>query len=130
MVDISAEDLAVTCAHVVDERKAEDINVLRVGPLTTITEYFVIATGRNVRQLQALARALEDRLEEVGAEVYGMEGEPESGWILIDAGDAIVHMFSPEKRELYALEMLWGSCEKVEWSEKQPLVAEDSAEQD
>ncbi len=130
MGEISPEDLAVTCAHVVDERKAEDINVLRVAPLSTITDYFVIATGRNVRQLQAFVRALDERLEEIGAKVYGVEGEAESGWILIDAGDAIVHMFSPEKRELYALEMLWGSCDTVDWSEKQPLVAEDSAEQD
>jgi ribosomal silencing factor RsfS len=73
---------------------------------------------------------LDERLEAVGAEVYGTEGEAESGWILVDAGDAIVHLFSPDKRELYALEMLWGSCDKLDWAEKQPFVTEDGSRQD
>lgn len=124
MGDISAEDLAATCAHVTDERKAEDILVLHVGPLTTVTEYFVIATGRNVRQLRALGRAVTERLDELGAEVFGVEGEAESGWILIDAGDAIVHLFAADTRRLYALEMLWGSCGELDWAARQPLMAD------
>ena len=119
----TAEDLAVTCAHVTDERKGEDITVLKVGEVSSLADYFVIVTGRNERHLKALRSALTERLEEVGANILGTEGEPESGWILLDADEVIVHLFSSDKRELYDLEMLWGDCPALDWAGREPLTA-------
>jgi ribosome-associated protein len=123
-VTTSAEALAVTCAQAADERQADDIVVLAVGEITPIADFFVLATGRNVRQLRALARGIEDAAEEAGTEVQGVEGEPESGWVLVDTGPVVVHLFSADLREMYALEMLWGSCSTVEWQEEEPAENE------
>jgi len=123
-VNISAEALAATCARVAEERRAEDIVVLHVAPLTTIADYFVIATARNVRQLKAICDAIRETLDLVGADVLGVEGEAESGWVLIDTAQAVVHLFSAEARSLYALEMLWGEGGKLDWTHTEPLALE------
>ena len=119
-VPADAEALACACAVVADERKAEDIAVLHVGALASFTDYFVIATGRNERQLAAIARETRSRLKRLGLGVIGVEGEPASGWVLIDLGDVIAHLFSPEARRLYDLELLWGEAPRVEWQNAQP----------
>ena len=116
----SAEELAVTCAHTGAERKGEDITVLEVGVVSALTDYFVIVTGRNPRHLRALRKTIEDKVKEVGARLVGVEGEPEAGWVLVNADLVVVHLFSGEKRELYDLEMLWGDCPRVDWSARQP----------
>jgi len=117
-----AEALACTCAHLADERKAEDITVLAVGRMSSFTDYFVIATGRNVRQIKAIADEILHQMKRLGHRVLGTEGQAESGWVLIDLGDAVVHLFSPEARELYDLELLWGEAPRTEWREVQPLA--------
>lgn len=121
MVDSTAEELAVSCAHVGDERKGENITVLNVGDVSTLTDYFVIITGRNPRHLRALRKAMEEEIDGVDGPVRGVEGEPEAGWVLVDAGRVVVHLFSSDKRELYDLEMLWGDCPRLDWSSRQPL---------
>ncbi len=121
MVDSTAEELAVTCAHAADERKGEDITVLQMGDVSALTEYFVIVTGRNPRHLRALRKRIEEEVKEVDARMMGVEGEPEAGWVLVDADVVVVHLFSREKRELYDLEMLWGDCPRVDWSAREPL---------
>ncbi len=118
----SAEAVACTCAHLADERKAERIVVLEVAPLTVLAEYFVITTGRNERQIRAIVEEVRHRMRELEHTPLGVEGEPESGWVLIDLGDVIVHVFAPELRELYDLEMLWGDADRVDWAEHEPLV--------
>jgi len=120
-VSFSAEAVACTCAHVADERKAEQIVVLNVGPLAFFTDYFVIATGRNKRQINAIAEDILQRLKGLGQLPLGVEGEAEAGWVLIDLGDAVVHLFSPQARELYDLELLWGEAERACWREVKPL---------
>ena len=117
------EALACTCAHVADERKAEQIVVLHVEPLTFVADYFVIATGLNERQIDAIAGQVRARAGSVGHRVVGVEGEPESGWVLIDLGDVVVHVFSGEARRLYDLELLWGEAARVEWQQVPPLSA-------
>lgn len=119
----SSELVACTCAHLADERKAEDIVVLKVGPLAFFTEYFVIATGRNKRQIRAIARQILHEMRALGHSVVGMEGEPDSGWVLIDLGDAVVHLFSPEARGLYDLELLWGEAPRTQWRRMEPLTS-------
>jgi len=121
------EALACTCAHLADERKADHIVVLNVGRLAFFTDYFVIATGRNERQIRAIAEQIRSRAKELGHQIVGVEGEPDSGWVLIDLGDAVVHLFSPEARELYDLELLWGEAPRTDWEGRQPLSAPPDA---
>jgi ribosome-associated protein len=117
------EVLACTCAHLADERKAEQIVVLNVGRLAFFTDYFVIATGRNERQVKAIADEVRQRMKALGRQVLGVEGRPESGWVLIDLGEAVVHLFSPEARAIYDLELLWGEAPRAQWQGVQPLTA-------
>ena len=115
MANPTGEDLAVSCAQAADERKGEDISVLQVGDMSALTEYFVIVTGRNTRHLRALRIEMEDTLEEMGRTTR-VEGEPDAGWLLVDAGSVVVHLFGEKKRNLYDLEMLWGDCPRIDWS--------------
>jgi ribosome-associated protein len=123
LVDTSSEAIACTCAHLADERKADDIVVLQVGPLAYFTEYFVIATGRNERQLRAISEEIIHQARELGSDVLGVEGEASTGWLLIDLGDVVVHLFTPKARELYDLELLWGEATRKDWRETEPLAS-------
>ncbi|MFO7958405.1 MAG: ribosome silencing factor [Candidatus Brocadiia bacterium] len=120
------EALACTCAHLADERKAEAIVVLNVGKTAFFTDYFVIATGRNERQIKAIAEQVRLRVKRMDHPLIGTEGSAESGWVLIDLGDVIVHLFNPETRELYDLELLWGEAPRLPWQDREPL--EDAAD--
>ena len=123
MVRDDAEALACTCAYLADERKADDITVMGVGELTSLADYFVIATARNERQMRAIAEEIRHQMKKLGRRVLGIEGESGSGWVLIDLGDAVVHLFSPEARQLYDLELLWGEAPRAEWRGVEPLTA-------
>ena len=116
-----SEALACNCARLADEHKAEDILVLNVGELAYFTDYFVIATGRNPRQIKAIAEEIRAQTKAAHHPTTGTEGDPESGWVLIDLGDTIVHLFSPEARRLYDLELLWGAASRVDWQQPEPL---------
>lgn len=122
------EAVACTCAHLADERKADDIVVMEVGPLAYFTEYFVIATGRNDRQIRAIADRIVHEMRALGHPVVGVEGAAESGWVLIDLGEAVVHVFSPVARNLYDLELLWGEAAKTDWRNVEPLAGVARAE--
>jgi ribosome-associated protein len=78
-----------------------------IGKVSTFTDYFVIGTAGNPRQMNALIESLDRDLREDGVRPRKVEGTPDSGWVLVDFGDAIVHLFSPEQREYYNLEELW-----------------------
>jgi ribosome-associated protein len=119
-VTTDAEAIACTCAHLADERKAEEIVVLEVRQLAFFTDYFVIATGRNERQIQAIAQEVRSRMTSLGREVIGVEGEAASGWVLIDLGEAVVHLFDPEARGIYDLELLWGAAPRTSWETVRP----------
>jgi len=116
-----AEALACTCARLADEHKADDIVVLNVGKLTYFTDYFVIATGRNERQIRAIAEEIISRVRALGRPVIGTEGEAEGGWVLIDLGETVVHLFDSQARQLYDLELLWGEAPRAAWQEVEPL---------
>jgi ribosome-associated protein len=113
--------IAATCARLLDDKKAEDILVLRVEKLTSIADYFVIASGRNPRQLRAMAEDIHDIVDEFHLRFLGAEGTPESGWILVDLGDVIVHLFDVPRRQLYSLEVLWGDAPTTDWKAIAPL---------
>ena len=120
-------ELASLCARTVDAKKAENIIVLHVAPLTTIADYFVIATGLNPRQLRAMSVEIQQGVKGLGIGVRGDEGTPESGWILVDLGDVIIHLFAPPTRALYELEVLWGDAAVVDWA-AQPKPDKDGSQ--
>lgn len=122
-----ARDIAVICARIADEKKAEDIVILDIRKLTFITDYFVIATGFNKRQMQAIADEIEKRMKQEGVRCLGREGYNEAVWILLDYGEVVVHIFDEEARRTYDLEMLWGDAPRPRWkrtTRKKPLAPE------
>jgi len=120
-VSNSAEAVACTCALLADERKAEEVVVLNVGQIAFFTDYFVIATGRNERHIRALAEQILTRMRALEHPILGTEGEPGSGWVLIDLGEAVVHLFNADARELYDLELLWGEAPRTPWQDAELL---------
>jgi len=78
-----------------------------IGKVSTFTEYFVVATASNARQMKAIIDSLDHDLRDDGVRALKVEGAADSGWVLLDFGDAIVHLFAPEERAYYNLEGLW-----------------------
>jgi ribosome-associated protein len=114
----SSKDWALIAARAADNKKATDIIVQEVRETLLITDYFVIATGVNNRQVDAITEEIEKALrEEVGIKPIGREGVDEQTWVLLDYGDIVVHVFQPELREFYRLESLWGDAPLVDLSE-------------
>lgn len=89
--------------------KGRDIVVYNTAAMPSMFERVVIASGDSTRQVRALAEHLQERLGELGAQVYGVEGEANGEWILVDFGDVVVHIMHPAAREFYNLEEMWGS---------------------
>jgi ribosome-associated protein len=97
----------------IKERKAIDPILFDVGELTSITDFFLIASGNSTRQTQAIARHLEKRMREKGFRAYGVEGGQEGHWILMDYGDLVIHIFYQASREFYDLEGLWIEAPRI-----------------
>ena len=100
-------ELALLAAKALDDKRAKDIIVLKVDEMTVITDYMVIATGRSVPQVKALAENVEDELAKVDAFARRREGHTEGRWCVLDYGDVMVHVFHEQDREYYQLERLW-----------------------
>ena len=100
-------ELALKIAEILDKKGALDMTILEVGHMTSITDYFVVASGRNAQAVRSLAEDLEDKLAEVGIEPRRHEGMHESKWIVQDYSSVIVHLFHPEERAFYNIERLW-----------------------
>jgi ribosome-associated protein len=99
------------------DRKAREPVVLDVGDLLGITDYFLICSGGSERQIRAIAEAVEEALRAEGMRAVGAEGSPESGWVLLDYGEFVVHVFSEEMRGYYDLERLWKDAPRPELPE-------------
>jgi len=89
------------------DTKAEDVRVLHLAEVTDFVDWFVVASGVNDRQVQAIADRVEERLRENGVRALHVEGQSGSQWVLLDYGDFLVHVFLDERRKYYALERLW-----------------------
>ncbi len=92
-----------------DDNKAEDVVVIDLSGKTSIADYMVIACGTSQRHVGSMAGNLRERLKAFAARTPSVEGEAHCDWVLIDAGDVVVHLFRPEVRAFYALERLWGT---------------------
>jgi ribosome-associated protein len=104
-------DLAVRAAG---DKKAEELVVLDLRTAAGFTDYFVVCSGTNARQVRAIADAVTEALAGEGVKPAHVEGYKRGEWILLDYFDFIVHVFAPETRMFYGLERLWGSAERVD----------------
>lgn len=110
---------AFLAAQTAEDNRGRDIVVLDMRELTSIFDYFVLATGSSRRQLHAMSEEIDHALEDrLGDRRLGIEGYVESRWILLDYGDVVVHLFEPETRAYYSLEELWGQAKRVSRPDK------------
>lgn len=106
--------LAELAARIADDNRAKDIKILDLRGLTSVFDFFVLATGGSVRQLHAVADEIEAAAREtLNDRKLGLEGYSQGGWVLIDFGDVVIHLFDAAAREYYALEDLWGQAPVV-----------------
>jgi len=101
------------CLTTISERKAVDPILLHVENLTTVADYFLITSGNSTRQVQAISRHLQKTLKERGMPPYGIEGQQEAQWVLLDCGDVVIHIFYQPIREFYDLEGLWVEAPEI-----------------
>ena len=101
------KELALLAAKALDDKRAKDIVALKVDEMTVITDYMVIATGRSVPQVKALAENVEEELAKLDLFAKRREGVTEGRWCVLDYGDVMVHIFHEQDREYYQLERLW-----------------------
>ena len=109
---MESEALAKKIMTILEEKKATDILALDISEISTLADYFILASAENVRQLDALEDAVEEgiRLE------VNKEGESSSGWILMDYRDIVVHLFTKEQRAFYDLEKIWSDAKKWKYN--------------
>ena len=105
------EEIALAVAELASDRKAVDIVQLDLRGLTSVADYFVICTGRSDRQTRAIHEGIQQGMKDThGVLPSHVDGATEASWILMDYDDVIVHVFTPETREFYRLEQLWGEA--------------------
>jgi ribosome-associated protein len=109
--------LAVRAA---ESKKASELTVLDLTGITSFTDHFVICTGANSRQVQAISDEITFQLKERGELPLSVEGYSQAEWVLVDYGDFLVHVFSPKSREYYALERLWRNAKTVDLKLEKP----------
>lgn len=107
MFEMDSKELALKAARILDEKGANDIVVLNVAHMTSITDYFVIVNGRNVQAVHTLAEDLEDKLSELQIFPRRTEGSRDAKWVVLDYAHVIIHIFHPEERDFYGIERLW-----------------------
>jgi ribosome-associated protein len=109
-------DAATIAREMVDvavDKKAGDVTLIDIRQVTTLADFFVLATGTSERQLNAISSGIQDRMDERQVALFRVEGVPADGWILLDYGQIIVHIFAPEQRAYYDLERRWKDAPTV-----------------
>ena len=105
---------AEAIAKVLRDKKGMDVAVIDISPKASFADFFVLASGGSDRQVAALVESVEDLMEPQGVFPKSVEGRKTSGWILMDYGDVVVNVMTPEMREKYNIERIWGDCELTE----------------
>lgn len=124
---IDGKELALAVAGYADAKQAEEIVILDLTGISTITDFFVICNGGSLPHLKAIRRGVaEQLLEEHGVKDHSRDGAPESHWMVLDYGDVILHVFHEDKRENYALEELWSDAPRVAFETQADRVANGS----
>ena len=115
MSTVSTEKMMAQIAcKAIDDKKGQDIKVIDIHNVSVIADYFVIASGTNSNQVQAIVDNVEEQLGRAGFEAKQIEGNRNSSWILMDYGDVIVHVFDEENRLFYDLERIWRNGKVLE----------------
>ena len=112
-IPIEAQTLARRAVDLADSKQATDIIMLDLRNMSSVADYFVICSADNERLMRAVVKEIDDVLAKEGSPQARIEGSPETGWILLDYGDVIVHVFSEEQREFYKLDKLWQKATPV-----------------
>jgi ribosome-associated protein len=116
---LTSHDLARACADAARAKKAKDIVIMDLQGISIIADYFVICTGTNVHQLQAISEHIDEKLAEQKISPLRIEGLKDARWILMDYGSVVVHIFQEEERLYYNLERLWGDAKFTYYREQQ-----------
>lgn len=111
------KDMAGIAIAALEDKKAEDIRVIDISNVSVLADYFIIASGNNRNQLQALSDEVEERLGRLGYAPKQVEGYENANWILLDFGDIIVHLFDNENRIFYDLERIWRDGKQMDAKE-------------
>ncbi len=112
-----SKELTKLAIAALEDKKAEDITVIDISGVSVLADYFIIASGSNRSQIQALADNVEEQLGKKGAFVKQVEGYDTANWVLMDFGDLIVHIFDRENRLFYDLERIWRDGKTMDLSE-------------
>ncbi len=110
MAPLSTEEKVRLGARAALERKAEGVVVLDLQGISSVADFFLLASAQSTTQIQSISEAIELALKSQGVRPLHSEGMPESGWLLLDYGDVVIHLFLEETRVFYALERLWGDA--------------------
>lgn len=113
---MNSRELALEITKFLDSKKATDLEVIQIGELTTIGDYFVIATASNTTLVKSLCEELDDYLGKKGIEPKRIEGRSAAQWILMDYRDVIVHIFYTETRDFYGIERVWADAPRLDLS--------------
>ena len=120
---MDSETLARLAAEASDDRKAVDIRLIRVDEVSSLADWFVISSGLSDVQVRAIARSVEDQIEEAtGRLPLRREGQKEGKWMLLDYGELIVHVLTPSERSYYDLEAFWGHGEQHLFVSSTPAI--------
>lgn len=113
---MESNELMREIVKILDKKKAIDIKVIKISELTVLADYFIIVNGTSNTHVRSLAEEVEEEIGKMGVEPRNIEGRS-TGWILLDYGDVVVHVFTPSDREYYSLERLWSDASFVDVSD-------------
>lgn len=111
---MTSQELAKKAYEYIDEKKGIDIKIIDISKISVLADYFIIAGGSNMKQIQSIADNIEEKLGKQGIEPKNIEGYQSSNWILMDYRDVIIHIFNQEDRLFYDLERIWMDGNTIE----------------
>ena len=114
---LSAKEVAYQVTKALDEKKGQDIKLLKIDKVSSLADYFLICTGTSNTHVKTLCDYAEFTLDNLGEPMLGREGHRGNSWELLDYGSVVVHVFTEEAREFYSLECLWADAEQVDLRE-------------
>ena len=121
---LSSKEIALAATRALDSKKGAGIRLLRVADVSTLADYFLICTGTSNTHVKTLCDYVEAAMEELGEPMLGREGHRGNSWELLDFGTLVVHVFTEEARQFYALERLWADAERVDLKD---IIVEEPA---
>ena len=114
---LSAKEVAYQVTKALDEKKGQDIQLLKIDEVSSLADYFLICTGTSNTHVKTLCDYAEYEMEQLGEPMLGREGHRGNSWELLDFGSIVVHVFTQEAREFYSLERLWADAEQIDISD-------------